>query len=374
MGVTRTKRLNYHQPFSLLPNRVWRTYLGGQFLDQIEGRPQPADGHFPEDWVGSATRAVNPGREDLVDEGIGQAQTVTGETFTMTELYTTSPEEALGAEHVKAFGTQPYLLVKLLDSAMRLHIQAHPSVSWARQHLQANSGKTEAWWILHTRTDDAWVLVGFQRPPRSTEWRRIVDQQDLMAMLACFDRILVAPGDVLLIEGGVPHAIGPGITMVEIQEPTDYVVRCEYAHGGLELPESARTMGLGLDRVLDLFDYTSYPAEQVKDRFGPQPRVIADTSTGQETALLAAPQTDRLEVHRISNSGPFNVALDGRFSILIVLAGEGRLVADGVSLYLRQWSRVFLPAVINSAQLDGNLTLARCLPPKPPENLGKQGT
>jgi len=356
--------INYQQGFYLLPNRVWRTYLGGRTLDRLEGKPEAADSHFPEDWVGSSTRAVNPGREHIADEGVGAAQTVGGERFSMAEIYTTSPEAALGAAHVAAFGVQPYLLVKLLDSAVRLHIQAHPSVAWAQRHLQAESGKTEAWWILQTRTAEAWVLVGFQDPPTPAEWRRIVERQDLAAMMACFERIPISPGDVLLIEGGVPHAIGPGILMVEIQEPTDYVVRCEYAHGGVSLPESARTMGLGLERVLDLFDYTAYAPEQVKARFGPRRRLIGGGPAGQETVLLEAPQTDRFEVRQVRCAGQLDLALDGRFSILIVLAGQGTLTADGVALALRPWSRVFLPAAVTTAQVTGRLEMARCLPPK----------
>jgi len=357
--------INYHQPFILPPNRVWRTYSGGRVLDQLQGKPDPADSHFPEDWVGSATRAVNPGREHIANEGIGTAQSVDGAVYTMDELYTAAPEKALGAAHVDAFGAQPYLLVKLLDSAMRLHMQAHPSVDWARRHLHAHSGKTEAWWILQTRDADAYVYMGFQDPPTPQEWKRIIDAQEIDTMLACFEPIPVSSGDVLLIEGGAPHAIGPGITMVEIQEPTDYVVRCEYAHGGVELPESARTMGLGLDRVLDLFDYTQYPAQAVKERFGPQPRTVAQSETGHEEALLAAPQTDRLEVRRIRSNGAFELASEDRFSILIVLDGAGTLTADGVELLLTQWSRIFLPAAVDSVSLEGDLHLARCLPPEP---------
>ena len=360
-----TTQINYHQPIILLPNRVWRSYQGGRILDQLQGNLNPTDSHFPEDWVGSATNAVNPGREELTDEGVGTAQTVDGATYSMAEIYTASPEDALGIDHVQAFGAQPQLLVKLLDSGQRLHIQAHPSVAWSQQHLNANSGKTEAWWILQTRTDDAYVYMGFQHPPNVTEWRRIVAEQDFDAMLACFDRIPVAPGDVLLVEGGVPHAIGPGITMVEIQEPTDYVVRCEYAHGGVELPESARTMGLGLDRVLDLFDYTQYPAATVKQQFGPQPRTITESAAGDEEALLAAPQTDRVEVRHVRCRKRMDLALDGRYSILIVLKGEGEITADGVTAPLQRWSRIFLPAALRAVGVSGDLSMARCLPPQP---------
>lgn len=357
--------IDYQQPFTLLPNRVWRTYQGGAILDQMQGSTGPQDTHFPEDWVGSATRAVNPGREHLTDEGIGKAVDSDGQIYSMAQLYETEPDKSLGPQHVAAYGKQPYLLVKLLDSAIRLHIQAHPNVAWSQKHLNANSGKTEAWWILQTRTDDAYVYMGFQHPPTPDEWKRIIDAQDLDAMNACFEKIPVRAGDVLLVEGGVPHAIGPGITMVEIQEPTDYVVRCEYAHGGLELPESARTMGLGLDRVLDLFDYTEVPADIVKSRFGPQPKSLAKSSFGEELAILAAPQTDRIEVRRIHASGSFALSDDERFSILIVLEGTGVLRAGGHEVALKPWGRFFLPAALNNIEVEGDLTIARCLPPKP---------
>ena len=66
------KEIDYNQPFELLPNRVWRTYRGGAMVDAIEGK-EGEDGHFPEDWVGSATRAANMGRKKFADEGVGRA-------------------------------------------------------------------------------------------------------------------------------------------------------------------------------------------------------------------------------------------------------------------------------------------------------------
>ena len=55
---------------SLPANRVWRTYPGGKILDQIEGKADPQDSHFPEDWIGSVTLAKNIGREDKTEEGL----------------------------------------------------------------------------------------------------------------------------------------------------------------------------------------------------------------------------------------------------------------------------------------------------------------
>jgi mannose-6-phosphate isomerase len=55
-------------------NRVWRTYPGGMNLDRMEGRENPEDSHFPEDWIGSTTNAVNKGREHLKEEGLSRVQ------------------------------------------------------------------------------------------------------------------------------------------------------------------------------------------------------------------------------------------------------------------------------------------------------------
>src|SRR5262249_43070918 len=49
----------------LPPNRAWRTYHGGRTLDQLARVAAPADSHFAEDWIASATRAINPPHAEL---------------------------------------------------------------------------------------------------------------------------------------------------------------------------------------------------------------------------------------------------------------------------------------------------------------------
>ena len=54
-------------------------------LDIMEGCEHPKDAHFPEDWIGSTTRAVNKGREHFTEEGISKV-TVDDETQTLKAL------------------------------------------------------------------------------------------------------------------------------------------------------------------------------------------------------------------------------------------------------------------------------------------------
>ena len=114
-----------------------------------------------------------------------------------------------------------------------------------------------------------------------------------------------------------------------------------------------------------MFDYTAYPIDTITERYGPRPRTIGQSDSGTEEVLLENPQTNRVEVRRIRTTGAFDLDLDGRFSILVVLSGRGTITADGTALPLEPWSRVFLPAAVGSATLRGNLDVARCMPPKP---------
>lgn len=77
-----------------------------------------------------------------------------------------------------------------------------------------------------------------------------VDGQKTEAMLAATNKIPVAAGDAILCPAGLPHAIGDGVLLVEIQEPTDFSVLLEYEGFGL----ADGHLGLGYDLVLQWVD------------------------------------------------------------------------------------------------------------------------
>ena len=73
------------------------------------------------DWIGSTIRAVNTGREDIV-EGFSSV-TLDGKQVRLIDLISQFPEEMVGEEHYEQYGPHTQVLVKLLDSAIRLHLQ-----------------------------------------------------------------------------------------------------------------------------------------------------------------------------------------------------------------------------------------------------------
>jgi len=328
----------------ILPfNRVWRTYPGGMKLDLMEGREHPVDAHFPEDWIGSTTRAVNKGREHLAEEGLSKV-TVADETLTLKALCGKQPNALLGTRHFEKYGANTQFLLKFLDSALRLHIQCHPTIPFAQKYLNSNSGKTEAYVILSIRDDvkEPYIYMGFQHPPAKAAFKRMIEEQDSDAILACFEKIPIKPGDVFIVPGGMPHAIGEGVFMIEIMEPTDFVVRIEFERGGYVLPAESRFMNRGIDFALSMFNYEPIPVETIKERFFCEPRALETQNQSTEYALIDEQKTLCFSVNRIDVKDYYVKEAD-TFYVGIVSKGAGTLVTGGETCPVNEGSKFFVP-------------------------------
>ena len=352
-------------PLLFETNRVWRTYLGGAVLDRLEGRSDPKDSHFPEDWIASTTLARNP-QPAGPHEGMSVC-TVEGSRCLFADLIQAEPAFYLGKPHVQAFGTEPRILVKYLDAAVRLHIQVHPTAEFSRRHLNSAHGKAEAYYILSVRPDtNPHLWIGFQRPPSREQLREWVLRQDLENLRAAFDPIAVRPGDCLHIPGGIPHAIGAGICMVELMEPSDWVVRCEFEHNGYVLPESARYLNGDAELSLACFDLAPRSVQQVKEQLFVQPRLVSDLSpNAQLETLIDSDQTSAFRMRRLM-AGPGELELPGGEAFVgLVVDGDAQIG----EVKCPTGSRLFFPAGVGSWRVSAGaagLTLLQCLPPVPP--------
>jgi mannose-6-phosphate isomerase len=252
-----------------------------------------------------------------------------GTGTTLASLIAGAPAFYLGDRHVEALGTQLGFLAKLLDSSMRLHVQAHPTSAFAREHLEAPFGKLEVYYVLAVRDGvEGCIRLGFQHSPGRERWKRIIEEQDIAAMDACFERIPVKPGDVWIVQGGMPHAIGEGVLMVEVMEPSDLVVRCEFEREGVVVPPEGRFMGRGLDFCLNVFDYGEYPPEEIRRRSCLPPTRILDGPGWAVDRLVGSDRTSCFEIQRIQADRPGTWSNDGRCALVIQTRGSG-VVAVG---------------------------------------------
>ena len=75
-------------------------------------------------------------------------------------------------------------------------------------------------------------------------------------MLSAMNEFDVERGQVYFVKAGLPHSIGPGVTLTELQEPTSFSVLAEYENFGVT--EDQATLGLGWEVALSCFDLGGY--------------------------------------------------------------------------------------------------------------------
>jgi mannose-6-phosphate isomerase len=337
------------RPIRLAANRFPRFYRGGSAIDELRGTTPEAGGAFlPEDWVGSTTTAFGSAVDGL---------TVLEDGRTLREAIQADPEGFLGPGHVDAYGDNPALLVKLLHAGERLPVHCHPDRDFARRHLGCPWGKTEAWIIAGTGSAEPIVHLGFREAMDPGRLAELVQAQRVEALLASLNAVSVAPGDTVLVPAGMPHAIGQGVLLVELQEPTDLSVLLEWEGFAIDGARQGH-LGLGFDLALRCVDRSGWsPADLARLRGGRGP-----VRPGAERLLPAeADPYFRAERLRPDPGAP----LEAAFSILVVTHGSGRLESRGGSLDLGRGDTVLVPFAAGAGEVRGRLEAVRALPPSP---------
>lgn len=332
------------RPIPLVPNQPHRFYRGGDAIARFRGS-EAGDDHVPEDWVGSTTAIIGAAPAGLTTLPDGRV---------LRDAVAAEPERFLGPAHVSAFGADPALLVKLLDAGERLPVHLHPDRAFAREHLNSDYGKSEAWLVLH----GGMIHVGFRDDVAADTLRGWFEMQDAEAMLAGSNELQVAPGDCVYVPAGTPHAIGEGLFMVEVQEPSDLGVLLEWR--GFVAPESA-AMGLDLGIALGATRRSAVSRDEIaswtrRSADAPELRAGARAVVPEEAARFF-----RAEWLRPDPA----VELEPSFAVLVAVAGSGRLATDAGELELERGDTILVPYAAGVGELTGAVEAIRCLPPAP---------
>jgi mannose-6-phosphate isomerase len=339
------------QPIVLGPNLPDTFYRGDGRIGRFRGGA-PTD--RPEDWVGSVTArfgGAGAGRPGAGQQSAGMTRLADGSL--LADVIAGDPVGWLGAEHVARHGADPALLVKLLDAGQRLPLHVHPDRGFAAEHLASPYGKTEAWIVLEADPGAA-VYLGFSRDVEAAELAGWAGRQDIEAMLAVTNRVPVAAGDTVLCPAGTPHAIGAGILLVELQEPTDWSILLEWR--GFPLGEGDATLGLPLDEALACVGRRAYPPEKL--------RALRGRRLDHVTGPLLPAAADPFFVAERVRAGQ---RLAPGYGVLVVTEGSGALVPEAgtpvpVPVPVRRGSTVLIPYAAGACTLTGDLLAVRCGP------------
>jgi len=331
------------KPIVLAPNGIPRFYLGGAEIARLRG-VESAGERVPEDWVGSTTTVFG-------DPDLGLSRLPDGRL--LRDAIAADPVAFLGPAHAQRFGGDPALLVKLLDAGERLPVHLHPDGAFARRHLGSRFGKTEAWIVLAATQPDTAVHLGFREDVDEQTLRGWVAEQDHNALLGSLNPLPVATGDAIFVPAGTPHAIGAGLLIAELQEPSDMSVLLEWEGFGIADDDEA-TLGLGWDVAMGCVD---------RRPLDPRP-LVGPAPDGPNSSLLPALADGFFGARRLAPDGPLELA--PCFCILIVTEGEGRLSAAGAEpMAMHRGDTVLVPFAAGTCTLDGDVVAIACLPPAP---------
>ena len=132
---------------------------------------------------------------------------------TLTDLIACRTSECLSGSLVANGRTTCDILVKLINPAYPLSLQIHPDDG--HKFLRPNEcGKPESWLVLSAE-EGAGLYLGFREALPVEEIRRRLETGAFTPDLLQFTP--VKPGDYFEIEPHVPHAIGPGVILLEPQ-------------------------------------------------------------------------------------------------------------------------------------------------------------
>jgi mannose-6-phosphate isomerase len=322
------------RPVELGPNQIRRFYRGGARIAAFRGQP-PAEDDAPEDWIASTTTVFG-------EEGVGLSRLDNG--VRLVDAFAADPEAFFEPAHTAAYGADPTMLLKLLDAGERLPLHFHPDRRFAAAHLGAPHGKTEAW-VIFEAEQDASLHVGFSRDLDERDLAERVLAQDVEALVQGMNRLPVHAGDAVFVPAGLPHVIGAGIFLLELQEPSDLSLLLEWE--GL-MPEADALLGLPRDLVLSAVTRSAVDVERL--------------TTSRGTSLFPV-EADRFFRAELVTSG---VTLEPAFCVLIVYEGEGELRPENDEpVTVRRGSVMLVPYASGAVELAGSCRAIRCRPPVP---------
>lgn len=334
------------QPIFFERNRVRRVYSGGMLFSDFLG-DEPVDGFFPEEWIASSVKALN---KEMKTEKDGISK-IKGENLYFDELLAKHPREMLGSTE------KMRILVKILDSAVRLPAQAHPDKAFSRKHFNSEYGKTESWVILGTRPG-AKIYFGFKDGVTKEDFVSAIDksEHDKDAMQRLMEYVEPKVGDVYLVPAKTVHAIGAGCLILEVQEPTDFTIQPEHWCDEYKLNEQEMYIGLSKEASLECFDFGKAKEAKIT------PVLESYNDEISLERLIQQKDTDCFIMNRITiRNGEYKPNINDSYGVYIVTEGNGSIEGENYFKEIKKGDYFFIPAVLmGQYNIKGSLQMIEC--------------
>ncbi len=246
--------------------------------------------------------------------------------------------DLLGHRHAEVLTHQRFpLLFKLLDVDDWLSVQVHPAQGGA-EPAGEQFGKTEMW-VMTEAEAHARLILGIREGCTREE---LLAAGPSAALVPLLHQTEVKPGQAFFVPAGVVHALGPGMSLIEIQETSDTTYRL---YDWDRLPDPDHPRELHWDQALAHLDLAS----SVR---GPHPATPTVWQNVPGELLVSCPQFQTIRVHLATGGAVQGVTSPDSFEVLVLVAGQCRIVTDGHVQELHARDCVLLPAAMGAYTLD----------------------
>jgi mannose-6-phosphate isomerase len=232
------------------------------------------------------------------------------------------------------------LLVKMLFPDAKLSVQVHPDDAEA-QAIGLHRGKTECWYVLEAEPG-ATIALGL-KPGTTIEGMRAAIADGSMESL--MEWVPVSVGEMIFVDAGTVHAIGPGVVLLETQQTCDTTYRL-YDYG--------RPRELHLEKGLAISKLHTAAGKVAPVEMDGFTRVIA-----QKYFVV-----DRFEVAAGATVSLADVT--GVSECLVCLKGSGTVKSSEGDVELKVGEAVVVPVKASGVTVTAGegLTFFRCFEPK----------
>lgn len=226
------------------------------------------------------------------------------------------------------------LLIKFIDAADRLSVQVHPDDAFAAAN-EGDNGKTEMWYVVEADVG-ASILMGLADGVTKKDFAAAVAAGDPEPLLR---RIEVRKGDVFFIPSGMPHAIGKGILIAEIQQNCDLTYRVfDYNRRD----KNGKLRELHIDKALQVVrPFTEDEASAIRFARG---RGTSGTLVNCPYFCVRRANVTREHVHTVTEES---------FTSLLILSGSGTVEGGGQCVPFVRGDSIFLPAGLGNCRIEG---------------------
>ena len=294
-------------PLKLKPifkERIW----GGRRLQELFGKGLPPNAKIGESWE----LADLPDDKSQIVNGPLAGRTIDGVL-----------EEFAPAVTGRRDYQPPFpLLIKLLDARDVLSVQVHPDAETCRRTGKGDP-KTECWYILEAQPG-AVIYKGLKPGTTRPQFKQAIENGTCEHLL---QKVPVQAGQCHFLPSGTCHAIGAGLVIAEIQQPSDTTYRV-FDWNRVD-PKTGKGRPLHIDDALESI------------HFDPSGDNLSVTTVGR---LVSAEEFKIDKGHQ--TAGGEVLLSPGIMKTMIILQGQGRITGtDSVSVPFQKGDTLLIPAV-----------------------------